>query len=321
MQNLTPTKPVVPDFTPVPRRYRYDGWTAERQRAFIDALAATGSVKAACRKVNMSQEGAYYLRRQPGAESFRAAWNAALDHGVQNLADAAMERALHGVPVPIMWQGEQVNERRVFNDRLTMFLLRHHMPEKYGELKPLRPGTKHPETIAREQAEAEAEAAASADEKIADAFRQFDRIADIYRRKVVEERVARTDGRIAEADFTLRQLTQIELIMEAGGLAHIVIDYVNGKRDPGDPAEPPIWRTDLSDRLDEARRRAWAETGALPRPPRSRWDEPPGDAIQGGPDWQARAAARRDAERRMAEAQRDWEAAATAESWARLRAP
>ena len=32
------------DFTPVPRKTkRSDGWTAERQRAFIAALSATGS--------------------------------------------------------------------------------------------------------------------------------------------------------------------------------------------------------------------------------------------------------------------------------------
>ncbi|MEL7320310.1 MAG: hypothetical protein AAFN04_16930, partial [Pseudomonadota bacterium] len=62
----------LPDFTPVLRQTnRHDGWTEERQRAFIEALADTGSVHAACRAVDMSQGGAYYLRRQPGAESFR----------------------------------------------------------------------------------------------------------------------------------------------------------------------------------------------------------------------------------------------------------
>jgi hypothetical protein len=82
MKNLTPVprdqRPPLPAFTPVPRKYRYDGWTAPRQRAFIEALADTGSVKAAANRINMSTEGAYYLRRQPGAEGFRAAWEAAL---------------------------------------------------------------------------------------------------------------------------------------------------------------------------------------------------------------------------------------------------
>lgn len=42
----------------------------------------------------MSTVGAYYLRRQPGAESFREAWLKALDLGFERLEDVAMERAL-----------------------------------------------------------------------------------------------------------------------------------------------------------------------------------------------------------------------------------
>jgi len=75
-------KPELPDFRPV---LRHDGWPPERQRAFIDALADTGSVKHAAKVVNMSSEDAYYLRRQPGAEEFAAAWLAALDHGIARL--------------------------------------------------------------------------------------------------------------------------------------------------------------------------------------------------------------------------------------------
>jgi hypothetical protein len=80
----------LPDFVPVPRHCdRHDGWTEDRQRRFIAALADTGSVHAACKAVNMSQAGAYHLRRQPGAESFRAAWAAAIDLGVQRIEDVA----------------------------------------------------------------------------------------------------------------------------------------------------------------------------------------------------------------------------------------
>jgi hypothetical protein len=135
MQNRHPPRPVpqVPDFTPVPRKYRCDGWTPERQRAFIVALAETGSVKHAAKRINMSPEGAYYLRRQPGAEEFNAAWAAALDLGVQRLADIALERAIDGVPVPVFWKGEQVGERRRYNDRLLMFILRNRMPETFAD--------------------------------------------------------------------------------------------------------------------------------------------------------------------------------------------
>ena len=73
--------PALPPFGPVPRKYRHDGWTPERQKAFIAALAESGNVTAACAHVGMTKEGAYDLRRQPGAESFAHAWQAALDGG------------------------------------------------------------------------------------------------------------------------------------------------------------------------------------------------------------------------------------------------
>ena len=51
----------LPQFEPVPRKYRHDGWTPERQKAFIAALAESGNVTAACEHVGMTTEGAYYL--------------------------------------------------------------------------------------------------------------------------------------------------------------------------------------------------------------------------------------------------------------------
>lgn len=44
----------LPRFAPVPRQcQRHDGWTAERQRRFIAALADTGSVRAAAHNTNL----------------------------------------------------------------------------------------------------------------------------------------------------------------------------------------------------------------------------------------------------------------------------
>src|SRR5205085_11374170 len=48
-------RPPVPEFAPVPRKYRHDGWTPERQKAFIEALADCGSVTRAAAMVNMAQ--------------------------------------------------------------------------------------------------------------------------------------------------------------------------------------------------------------------------------------------------------------------------
>ncbi|GMN01274.1 hypothetical protein [Erythrobacter sp. MTPC3] len=124
----------IPEFSIVPRKgKRHDGWTPQRQRAFIEALADTGSVAAACKAVDMSQPGAYYLRRQPGAESFREAWSAALDLGVQRIEDVAMDRALNGVDEPLYSYGKLVGTRKRYNDRLLMFMLRNRAPERFAE--------------------------------------------------------------------------------------------------------------------------------------------------------------------------------------------
>jgi hypothetical protein len=137
MRNRTPPRPkghAIPDFDPVPRRRkRHDGWTPERQRAFIKALARTGSVSHAAAEINMAKEGAYQLRLHPQGESFRKAWDAALDFGVQRLEDIALERAINGVLEPVFGRDGQIGERRRYNDYLLMFLLRHRLPDRYGD--------------------------------------------------------------------------------------------------------------------------------------------------------------------------------------------
>lgn len=123
----------LPTFAPVPVKRRHDGWTPERQRAFIGALADTGSVSRAARYVNMSSVGAYWLRRHPGAEGFRRAWEAALDLGVQRLKDIAYERAIDGQLSPVFVAGKLKGFRRVRNDRLLMFCLRMNARDERGK--------------------------------------------------------------------------------------------------------------------------------------------------------------------------------------------
>ncbi|HEY0147717.1 MAG TPA: hypothetical protein VGB70_01805 [Allosphingosinicella sp.] len=137
MQNRTPVprseRAPLPDFAPVPRKYRHDGWTPERQKAFIEALADTGSVRRAARMVNIAQTNAYALRRAPGAEGFRRAWDAALDFGLKRLKDIAFERATEGYLVPVFVGGKLMGFRRKHNDALLMFCLRHYGQDANGK--------------------------------------------------------------------------------------------------------------------------------------------------------------------------------------------
>ena len=127
--NPTPNSPA---FTPVALRSRHDGWTPRRQIAFIEALAETGCIEEACRHVGMSRQGAYALRRHPEGGLFRDAWDAAVDYAMHRLEQAAIGRAVHGVPRPIFYKGEQVGEAREHDERLTMFLLRYRRASRFG---------------------------------------------------------------------------------------------------------------------------------------------------------------------------------------------
>ena len=100
---------IAPAFTPVPmQRRRHDGWTSERQLAFIEVLSVTGQVAEACRVVGMSRKSAYGLRDRPGSESFAAAWGAALTSGQQRMLDQLMERAVRGVTTIVVKRGGAV---------------------------------------------------------------------------------------------------------------------------------------------------------------------------------------------------------------------
>lgn len=121
------------DFTPVPRqRMRRGGWSAARQREFIDHLVETGSVRAACRRMGVGEHHIYKLRNHPEGGSFRAAWEAALDMGIQRIEDLAMDRAMNGVEEPVYSYGELVGTRIKYNDRLLMFILRNRAPGRFG---------------------------------------------------------------------------------------------------------------------------------------------------------------------------------------------
>ena len=87
-----------PKFTPVALdRVRHDGWTPERQRLFLVALAAMGTVDSAAQAVGMSRISAYNLKKRADAGSFADEWDRALGFGRGMMFDYAMERAIYGV--------------------------------------------------------------------------------------------------------------------------------------------------------------------------------------------------------------------------------
>lgn len=294
MKNRVPSRLPVPAFTPVPRKCaRHDGWTAERQQAFLDALAETGSVKHACARINMAAEGAYALRRAPGAESFAKAWDAALDHGVQQLRDIAIDRAKDGVEVPIYSYGKLVGTRRVHNDRLLMFCVKHGLGRLGADdPAPLGRGTRSRRTLEREETEAK------------------ERWYEEY-----QEELTRFSGRLvaklADTADLLRSVLQCEAAAREAGQ----FEQEDGYRQLADRLfaltrqDPDNWvnhGAEIRKMMDDAVNRH--RISFLPY-------GPPKD-VEPGPRHPERAAAREDAQRLIAKARAMWRAATDEEAWA-----
>jgi hypothetical protein len=147
--------PSLLDFEPVRLRYRSDGWTPARQRAFIAALAETGIVTQAALEIGASLEALYKLRNRPGAEEFRAAWDAAIDRGIARLEDCALARAIQGEERMVVSAGKLLGFETRYNDALTMFFLRARRGNRYApDWRTLRPGNPLYEKIRAEAIEA-----------------------------------------------------------------------------------------------------------------------------------------------------------------------
>ena len=126
------------------RRPRHDGWTVERQTAFLKVLASCGCVTHAARSVGMSRQSAHNLYNRPSAHAFRRAYDAALDCSLRLVEDGLWSRAINGVARPIFYQGEQVGEWLHFDERLAMFLLRTRRPHRYAMPVTLAPAVQPP---------------------------------------------------------------------------------------------------------------------------------------------------------------------------------
>lgn len=174
-------------FPPAPHaKPRRNTITAARQRRFIAALAASGIVTQAAKEIGASTSALYKLRHLPGAEAFSAAWDDALDRGVQRLEDCALARAIQGEERLVVSAGKVLGTEVRHNDALVMFFLRHRRADRYST--EVRPG--HP-LYERVRAEVLAELAAelpSGDEWLEQLNARFDAM------RASEEALARIEN-------------------------------------------------------------------------------------------------------------------------------
>jgi len=95
---------------------------------FLEELSKCGNVTASCEAVGVNRVTAY--RRQEANEAFAAAWEEAVDKGVEGLIDEAKRRAYKGVPEPVgFYQGEPGAIVQRYSDSLLMFLVKARRPE------------------------------------------------------------------------------------------------------------------------------------------------------------------------------------------------
>jgi hypothetical protein len=287
------------DFAPVPRRQkRANGWDEEAQRAFIAALSLTGSQRAAARAVGLAAFGVKQLLDTPGSEEFAAA----VDEAHAIAADERSRRLAEGVRAIA---AEQSAWRP---------------PDPPWAGAATRAGRSGPARALASSGPARLAAAheMSQEERRAAIDRIMEGLIDPYLLRLSMEREARLAGQIVAADFYLRQVTFMEVLLDmvSGDGFRVLRDF---RRDGFDLTQ--IAQTPVSRLLGAARREYWEAIGepvGPEHPPRDRLEEHDGysteplEFIWGGPpeyrEEQERALEERHA--RDARAQVEWEAAA-----------
>lgn len=108
---------------PLTSSRRQDGWTADRQRDFLVAVAEGATVEKAAAQVGLSPQSAYGLRQRANGAVFALGWCAAMLLQRQRLADELTRRAFDGqVDTLTRADGSQVTRHR-HDNRLALALL------------------------------------------------------------------------------------------------------------------------------------------------------------------------------------------------------
>jgi hypothetical protein len=106
-------------------------FTDDLKRKFLHELKRTCNVTKASQKINISRITAYSAKE--ANPEFAAAWENALQEGVDLLEEKARQRAFGGIERNVYYQGKVVGKQKEYSDGLTMFLLKAHRPEKYRD--------------------------------------------------------------------------------------------------------------------------------------------------------------------------------------------
>jgi hypothetical protein len=136
------------DGVPLTGSRKRAGWSAERQRLFLAALAETGSVHLASATARLTARSAYALRARSPA--FAQAWDTAEQLAVGRLSAPAFDRAINGRTEQLWQEGELVAEKRLPSDRMLMWLLARLDPRRFASAWEKRGDTADPQAAAHQ---------------------------------------------------------------------------------------------------------------------------------------------------------------------------
>lgn len=119
--------------------------TAANRRKFIEALAITANVSAACKLARVGRNSIYEWRKDD--PSFKADWDEATELGTDALEDEAVRRAYDGTLKPVYYGGKKVGTVREYSDPLLILMLKARRPEKFRERFDIDPGNRFIELL------------------------------------------------------------------------------------------------------------------------------------------------------------------------------
>src|SRR4051794_39898402 len=97
---------------------------------FLEELTKGSTVKDAAAAACVTRQATYLWKKD---EAFAAAWEAAIEEGVDDLEKEARRRAYEGVEEPVFQGGKEVGRVRKYSDALIMFLLKGRRRAVFGD--------------------------------------------------------------------------------------------------------------------------------------------------------------------------------------------
>lgn len=102
---------------------RSDGWSGEKQRRFLEAVADGATVTDACAVARLSVASVYAFRRRPAGQGFALGWSAANLVARDRVADKLFARVEEGQEATITYADGSTRTRHYYDNGLALRLL------------------------------------------------------------------------------------------------------------------------------------------------------------------------------------------------------